>query len=74
MKVPLKPGEPHIKKVGNKAFQYCDIHKAWGQHSTAECRLRRPNGNDNGNSSGPGLKLARAYAAMVEEDDSSSEE
>ena len=74
MKVPLKPGEPHTKKVGNKAFQYCDIHKAWGQHSTAECRLRRPNGNGKGNSSGPGLKLARAYAAMVEEDDSSSEE
>ena len=73
MKVPLKPGESHTKNVGGKAFKYCDIHKAWGQHSTAECKGHGLNGKSNGNNSGPGLKLARAYAAIVEEDDFSQE-
>jgi hypothetical protein len=39
-KIPPGAGEPHVKKIKTKDFNWCVHHMAWTVHTPGDCRLR----------------------------------
>ena len=64
-----KAGEPVEKDIDGDIWKYCAKHKKWGRHSTDECRMSAPTG-DNTEQPPEGVS---AHLAAIEDYDSGSD-
>ena len=75
MSVPPKSGEKHSKTVESKDYHWCPHHNRWTMHRPSECKgigFKAPPRRDQGNKFAglkPNMKLAKALAAISDEDD-----
>jgi hypothetical protein len=75
MSVPPKSGEKHSKSVESKDYHWCPHHNRWTMHRPSECKgigFKAPPRRDQGNKFAglkPNMKLAKALAAISDEDD-----
>lgn len=81
---PPKQGEPSTKTANEKQYHWCPKHEAWGIHKPSECegkgfnRVKKTQFNNNkkpGNKPDyKALKLSKALASVIKQDDEEDDE